>query len=67
MSRRIEFMCVPSHVGIQGNEKADQLTEKEAQKSSIDLQCTFRRIKTLKKILKRKEERWLESATRVKP
>ena len=32
-------MWVPSHVGIQGNAKADKLARKGALKSSIDLQC----------------------------
>ena len=48
MSRRVVFMWVPSHVGLQGNEKADKLARKGALKGSIDLQCanTLRQIKT---------------------
>ena len=47
-NRHVKFVWVPSHVGIQGNEKADELAKAGARKSSIDIQCclTIQQIKT---------------------
>lgn len=48
-NRRVTFVWVPSHVGVEHNERADRLAKAGAERNAIDLTCTItlRQIRSL--------------------
>ncbi len=49
----VGFMWVPAHVGIQGNEEADEMAKKATHKSEVDLKVMYGRVEC-KSIIQKK-------------
>lgn len=59
---KVEFLWVPAHIGLRGNEKADVLAKKAIERKAVDKQIPFSRseIKSMIKnnILKIWQHQW---------
>ena len=54
----IKFMWVPAHVGVEGNEQADELAKRALTKEKVDMNIKFSRAEAKGVVWERVNQRW---------